>query len=286
MKSGDHKELVREVVFPVLAIAAAGNFFVVAVVETAPRAGLPIFFWAGAVGAQVGLQASWIALWAGKLWVRVLAASAVGIGLFAAFALGLTTLARGMQPPAAFFDFIKTTLLCSPLISLAAQVPLWLVRIGFQWRIIRVNSQSEVPQESPLAIRDIMAATGAVAFVFAAARYGKPSIVSSEVEFFIPVLISGTIAVILSATTTLPLVFAALKAKDVVHGLMFTVAIHALIGVVMGIIGMAVFGFPDGEFLWFLFLSDFGFLGSQFAVLLLVRNQGYRIVSGRLAHLE
>jgi hypothetical protein len=57
-----------------------------------------------------------------------------------------------------------------PLVSIAAQFPLWVARQWFGWRLVREQAEAAHPSEPPLAIRDLMLATLVVAAALALAR--------------------------------------------------------------------------------------------------------------------
>ena len=57
-----------------------------------------------------------------------------------------------------------------PLVSIAAQFPLWLARQWLGWRLVREETAAAPLREPPLAIRDLMVATLVVAVSLALAR--------------------------------------------------------------------------------------------------------------------
>lgn len=68
--------------------------------------------------------------------------------------------------------------LAVPLVSLAAQFPLWIARQGLGWRLVR-GERSDLSASKPLTIRGLMVATVVVAVTLALARVapspdGKP----------------------------------------------------------------------------------------------------------------
>jgi hypothetical protein len=79
--------------------------------------------------------------------------------------LGLAV-AGGRVPPI----IAATVALGVPLVSIAAQFPLWVARQWFGWRLVREHAEAAPPVEPSLAIRDLMLATLVVAVSLALAR--------------------------------------------------------------------------------------------------------------------
>src|SRR4029453_2540951 len=105
-----------------------------------------------------------------------------------------------------------TVALGVPLVSIAAQFPLWVARQWFGWRLVREQAEGAEP---PLAIRDLMLATLVVAVSLALARLA-PSPDKGEMW---PVWgVACAVATVISSIALLP-AGALLLRSDAVGGL-------------------------------------------------------------------
>jgi uncharacterized membrane protein len=120
----------------------------------------------GCVLAQGNLLTAWLA-WSDGPFLRRLATHwKIAAGLYLVWLVGLgLALAGGRVPPI----IAATVALGVPLVSIAAQLPLWVARQWFGWRLVREQADA-APLEPPLAIRDLMLATLVVAVSLALAR--------------------------------------------------------------------------------------------------------------------
>jgi hypothetical protein len=89
----------------------------------------------GCVLAQGNLLAEWLAWGDGPFLRRLLAHWKIAAGLYLIWLVGFgLALARhGRVPP----EIAKTVALGVPLVSIAAQLPLWIARQWFGWRLVR-----------------------------------------------------------------------------------------------------------------------------------------------------
>lgn len=267
-------------VVAVVALASIGNFVSMAmlVFGLGDREFYITCFFSGLIGAQIALLAVWVGLLSGELWQRVMPYVAMGVVCIAAWLLGLFVSEWSYLALHDDWLFPRTVLLCYPLISLSAQAPFWLMRLAFSWRIMH---DSDATAERPLAIRDIMAATGGIAFVLGMTRYAKPPM-SSYPEFMMFAGVSSVVALVGSAAITLPLVFGVLRTKDGRHGCVVTVVIFGAIGFLL-LLGLGVFlgsGAPAEVFAAVIAFFA-GLILSQAVVLLIARNHGYVIKTPR-----
>lgn len=119
----------------------------------------------GCVLAQGNLLAAWL-VWSDGPFLRRLAAHwKIAVGLYLIWLVGLAVAGDHETPQIA-----ATVALGVPLVSLAAQFPLWLARQWFGWRLVREQAEAAHRTEPPLAIRDLMLATLLVAASLALAR--------------------------------------------------------------------------------------------------------------------
>ena len=132
----------------------------------APIRVIPALGIIGCVLAQGNLLAAWLAWSEGPFLRRLARHWMIAAGLYLIWLLGFgLALAGGRMPPI----LAATVALGVPLVSIAAQFPLWVARQWFGWRLVRGAAAAAVP-EPPLAIRDLMVATLVVAASLALAR--------------------------------------------------------------------------------------------------------------------
>ena len=95
------------------------------------------------IGAQMALHAIWCVL-APLDWIkRFLVGAASGLVLYGALALGVAIYLShfgGLADVGDMLSFV-TGLLCLPLLLLAAQTPLWIMRIWFKSRLNKVYTE-------------------------------------------------------------------------------------------------------------------------------------------------
>src|ERR1043165_4462848 len=112
----------------------------------------------GCVFAQGNLLAAWLAWSEGSFLRRLATHWIIAAGLYLVWLAGLAV--RG-HPQAR--EFAVTVALGVPLVSIAAQFPLWVARQWFGWRLVNENAVVARPLEPALKIRDLMLATVLVA---------------------------------------------------------------------------------------------------------------------------
>jgi hypothetical protein len=134
----------------------------------------------GCVLAQGCLLAAWLVWSDGPFLQRLATHWFIAVLLYATWLVGLV-LATGGRGEASHVG--ATVALGVPLISIAAQLPLWLTRQVFGWRLVReqfplAERQGPQPEPTPepsLTIRDLMVATLVVAASLALARLAAPA---------------------------------------------------------------------------------------------------------------
>ena len=136
---------------------------------------LPLFACFGVIGAEAILLAIWGALGPGPPWLRMLRSFGAGVVLYGIGSVGLVV---SLNTEDLFFtgDILKGivfALLLLPLIFLAIQTPLWIVRLVFRWDIAQIRPPAEMSPVRPWAIRDMLLATGVVGIALASAICGK-----------------------------------------------------------------------------------------------------------------
>lgn len=150
----------------------ACDFFMVPVLSTmrGPPSALFLSFAWGIVGcviAQGNLLAAWLTWSEGPFLGRLFTHWKIAVFLYCLWLLGVG-LSTGRQPRN--FLIAASFGLGVPLVSLAAQFPLWLARQWLGWRLIKQNAERHPASDQPLTIRDLMLATVIVAVSLALAR--------------------------------------------------------------------------------------------------------------------
>jgi hypothetical protein len=153
----------------------------------------------GCVLAQGNLLAAWLAWGDGPFLRRLLTHWKIAAGLYLIWLVGFgLALSRDAQVPPLIAAIVA---LGVPLVSIAAQFPLWVARQWFGWRLVREQAEAAHPSEPPLAIRDLMLATLVVAVALALARLA-PSPDAGEMW---PVWgVAVTVASVISSISLLP----------------------------------------------------------------------------------
>jgi hypothetical protein len=118
----------------------------------------------GCVLAQGCLLAAWLAWSDQPFWRRLRRHWIVAAILYLVWAAGLAVSRPGEFASASAFIGLS-----APLVSFAAQVPLWIARLTFGWRLIRGDRKNDAGL-ARLSIRDFMKATALIALTLALAR--------------------------------------------------------------------------------------------------------------------
>jgi len=232
----------------------------------------------GMIGGQAAIHGVWF-VFARLPWPwRILAGAASAILLFGAY------LAPSVLPDKTVpgdIDYLAATLLCLPLFLLAAQTPLWIMRIWFRWRIAHRDDAASGRYE-PMGIGALLLAMAAVASALAAARLSR-SIGSSRGDGSIGGLVVGALVIVaVSAATVLPAVLAGLRARRLLLAL--ALAFAADVGVVAVYVTLAII-LGSGRLEWEVFVVVpvlvAGFFVTLTAPLLIARRIGYRLLWGR-----
>jgi hypothetical protein len=248
----------------------------------APIRVIPALGIIGCVLAQGNLLAAWLAWSEGPFLRRLALHWIIAVGLYLIWLVGFAVaLAGGRIPPI----IAATVALGVPLVSIAAQFPLWVARQWFGWRLVRGTTAAAVP-ETPLAIRDLMVATLMVAASLALARVA-PSPDKGEVW---PIWAFGFIvASVISSIALLPAGALLMRMEPFRRGLVWSVLYAAAWVALPWIIAARVWTYgltllPP----WPLFVGLTSLMLAFAATLIftaaIARNRGYRLTSRRLPH--
>jgi hypothetical protein len=172
----------------------------------------------GCVLAQGNLLAAWLA-WGDEPFLRrLLTHWKIAAGLYLIWLVGMVLALRSeLEMP----EIAATVALAVPLVSLAAQFPLWVARQLLGWRL--VHNHAESFSEQRLSIRDLMVATLVVAASLALVRlapFAKASERWAACGMFV------TFASVISTIALLPAGALLMRTKDFSWGLKWS-AVYA-----------------------------------------------------------
>jgi hypothetical protein len=233
----------------------------------------------GCVLAQGSLLAAWLA-WSDGPFLRRLATHwKIAAALYLIWLVGLV-LAFIQEP--ALPHIAATVALGVPLVSIAAQFPLWLVRQLWGWRLVRGPADAALPLEPPLAIRDLLVATLVVAASLALARLAP-----ADGKDVWPIWgVSFVIASVISSIALLPAGPLLLRMQPFSRGIAWG-SLYAGIWIVLPWIIVAVvryYGLVQlPPFALFVGLSGlmFTFAATLILTAAIARDRGYRLTGGR-----
>jgi hypothetical protein len=167
--------------------------------------------------------------------------------------------------------------LCLPLLALAVQLPLWIVRIWDGWTIVLAEASYPDSRKQPLQIRHILIATGVVAVALATPRAFDTGD-AAPIGFLPMLVLQALVYSVLSLLTTLPITVATLRAQRWPRAF----ALAALPGILIGggMLATIAFSAPP-RIMWEAYAMITCVLASFYAttggVLLIVRRAGFRL---------
>jgi hypothetical protein len=230
----------------------------------------------GCVLAQGNLLAAWLAWSDQPFWQRLTRHWIVAAILYLVWVAGLAL--GQLNQFALVSSFVGLSV---PLVSIAAQTPLWIARQTFGWRLIRGEEKNDTGP-GPLSIRDLMTATVLVAVALALARWA-PSPDGKELGFVWIVMFGVTSAI--SSITVLPAAAMLLRARRFRRGLVFA-GLYASFWV--GLVWLVVLtarheGFSVPPLAVVVGVSSLivSFAGTVMLAAAAARARGYRLVWGR-----
>jgi hypothetical protein len=232
----------------------------------------------GCVLAQGNLLAAWLAWDDGPFLRRLLTHWMVAMSLYLIWLVGFGLAVRDLK---GMPEFARTVVLGVPLVSLAAQFPLWLARQLFGWRLVRDVADSAQPMEPPLTIRDLMLATLVVAASLALARLAP-----ADGKDVWPIwAVSVAVASFISSIALLPAGALLLRMRPFGRGLAWSI-LYASAWIALPWIIVAVLRFYGSVTLppWQIFVGlsslMFTFAATLTLTALIAKGRGYRLISG------
>jgi hypothetical protein len=181
------------------------------------------FFALGIILGQGAALASWLVWGEGPFLRRLVVHWGIATALWCVYVTGLSGYARYVGANGSAIRAGWEIALCLPLLSLAGQLPLWLVREVFGWRLKRGNGQ-EISGPQQLTIRGLLWATLVVALSLACAR----SMEMSGPDFWAEITVGCALLTLASALAVLPAAAMLLGRSSVRRGAVATGAYAAI----------------------------------------------------------
>jgi hypothetical protein len=227
----------------------------------------------GILLGEMGAMASWLVWGEGSFLRRLAAHWSVGLALVLAL-LGGAAAAMANDWNSFFVIYEALSLVCIlPIISLAAQLPLWPLRTHFGWRVAATEQGSAADKSQPLSILDILSGTSVVAFSLGLVR-AMPAAANVWQELAMAVLfVIGTSLILL-----LPGVLCILRMKQAGQGLVvyFGLTLVAAIGVI-SVLAALTSRLPSGEEVFAQLWGCCAFAATLAMPLFVLRACGYRL---------
>jgi hypothetical protein len=256
-----------------------------------------VFGTVGCVLAQGCLLAAFLAWSDGPFLWRLRVHWLVALGLYLIWLVGLV-LAFYRDPGAP--NMAASVALGVPLVSVAAQFPLWLARQFWGWRLVREQADhmaADMVADRKLAIRDLMLATLVVAVSLALARLAPLD--GKDKDPGPPWLVACVVASVISSITLLPAgawlmrpvgqtFLSAAPLRGLVWSILYAAAWIALVWIIVA--AQWWFALPLAPRAIYVGISSlmFTFASTLILTALIARSRGYRLTGGRnrLPHSE
>ena len=192
---------------------------------------------AGAVAGQLGMLAIWAVLGPQRFLVRFLGSFTVTTLLWCGLLAGMVMTGRG---PPSFREGAEVTLML-PMVFLAAQFPLWVLKMATGWRIV-VEYTVDDPlamQSRQFGLQEMLGVTTIVAVALGLARLGLPGLDNRggnvDLSQWSALLFVCLMCSVWSAFSTLPCVWAAFVARSKAAGAVF-IAVYAVLMSVLPVV--------------------------------------------------
>lgn len=239
-----------------------------------------VFWCGGAMPAQLGLLAIWGALGPGKGWRRMLHCMAVGAFWILAWAGGYFL----FTDRSVYFNrAVLSPAFCLPLVLIAAQLPLWALRVFARWRLAREVGAAFSPPPQ-MSIAGILVATTVVGASLASARFGAHLWgADTSSSWWLGLGIACAFSAGLSLTILAPVCYLGLRMRPAPLGILLSLLFLLLVIAVAVAIAYRVMGSPGHPFGSNLAIPSVsaGFVASLLAPLALLRLSNIRLRWGR-----
>jgi hypothetical protein len=274
----------------VIGLLGAINFVLMPVLSSGGPAGMGMGLLLtslfAAVAAEAGILAVWLVWCEWPLSLRLALHWLAALFLFGCWALGAAAVwpSEPYDPNRVLFQtkVLPGTAAALPPISLAVQLPLWICRLVFGWRLLRTPTHRPPPVVRKLSISDLLVGTTVVAVSLGCLRLVAFDPQQIEAQYWAGWGLGVLALIAISSLLLLPLV--AIVLRPVGNGLagVLTVCFLALISISVGIplvLTLRAMGAPPPVHEVLLvstaFLSTLG--ATMAAPLWLARSLGYRL---------
>jgi len=265
-----------------VAVSLAADFFMAVTVSQVPARPdvlFPLFSAIlGCTLAQGCLLAAWLAWSCQPFWKRLAGHWIVAAILYLVWLAGLMLTDQTNEAA----RVAVTVGLAVPLISVAAQLPLWIARHLFGWRLVRNGGEDGADREA-LSIRDLMTATVVVALALALVR-AAPSLDNEPI--LMPWVIMAGVAAVISAMTLLPVAPLLLRRRPFSAGVFFGLLYAGCwIGLIWAVVltgwNWGLFQPPPMAAVIGVSLLILSFAATVILAAAIARRRGYRLAAGR-----
>jgi len=198
----------------------------------------------GAVAAELGLLAIWTALGAGRWTLRIPLTYFLAVLCFMLLVMGFNMGRMGPLQSGEVLDGLALL----PLVFLAAQLPLWIVRLIFGWRIVFGDVEEEPDAEvGQFGIGHLLGATALVAVSLGLAQLGsiEAGPLRSSDAAWLDMLVACGIVALVSALSTIPCVWAVLISRRPLPAVWVIAAYTLAAAVVLAFVQTALTGVGD-----------------------------------------
>jgi hypothetical protein len=227
-----------------IAVFLVANLVMPAAIEASETVEIAMVL-VGSIAGQLGLLAIWAVFGPQRLLVRWPIALLVTASLYGAFLLGIVW----TEAPEWVLRDLAKGLLMLPLIFLAVQFPLWVLRIVTGWCIVAGGREddSSSTESRQFGLQHMLGATAAVAAALGLARLGLPGLDnrggSADPSQWKSLMFVCLMFSVWSASSTLPCVWAAFVARSKAAGAV-VIAVYVVLMSVLAVVVVSAIGGP------------------------------------------
>ncbi|QDU29183.1 hypothetical protein ETAA8_42900 [Anatilimnocola aggregata] len=278
---------------PVLLVVAIANLAVAPLMKAiSPHdsSSFIVYTSFGVIASQLGLLSLGVVLGQEEFWRRT--AVNWGVGLLLLFCLSVGSAAADQTSHGRSHEPLgpRQVVCLVPLIFLGAQVPLWIARTMFGWRLVRAangplgeSKPSAFSPEPHLTLRDLFSGTAIVAITLGIARLatGEQSALSRS-EFWLAAGLGSLGAAAISLISLLPLLRLFFSA-ELGSAWFFALPYGFFIGVILLALPLSrlIGARPDAMQIFGFFCAIFGLIASLGAGLTLICRSGWQLQRGK-----
>ena len=253
------------------------NFSVIPLMELIDDESFIVVACMGVMLAEGFVLAAYLVWGSGQFWQRFVFHWTAALVLGTIWLLGAIVGAGG---DSFIRDVLENVPVSLPLASLAIQLPLWIARLYFGWRL--VDECADPSPARPLAIRDLMLGTLVVAVSLAAARLAEGMLHENSDGWLFWAIVGPSLAGI-SLVSVLPVAVWLLRLRDLSIGLI-CIPIQTMFAILVTVIIVAI-SEPRLRLEEVLIVATIivSFAATLSLAALAARAAGFRLVTGRTA---